>query len=220
MRTCMRLSGHHLHLDLSIRLYRGNCRNPNPRDSTLHDACWGKFISVIVVVSTALTLLRQFWCWIGNGSRYTAERYAGEYAWMWAVLVVSVFTYVPITFVALGIRLKFNKDQWCRFEFDRQPRIEGQRRIAISMSMYVGYRLDAKTFWLIPLLTSYPAVYFVLVIPISIVPGSDVPGPAWAQTLGLGWALVGLGLPKVKPDPEPRLGPGSGLVGLEPGLDF
>jgi hypothetical protein len=49
---------------------------------------------------------------------------------------------------------------------------------------------------------------------------SDVPGPAWAQTLGLGWALVGLGLPKVKPDPEPRLGPGSGLVGLKPGLDF
>ena len=49
---------------------------------------------------------------------------------------------------------------------------------------------------------------------------SDVPGPAWAQTLGLGWALVGLGLPKVKPDPELRLGPGSGLVGLKPGLDF
>jgi hypothetical protein len=47
---------------------------------------------------------------------------------------------------------------------------------------------------------------------------SDVPGPAWAQSPGLGWALVGLGLPDPKPDPELRLGLGLGLVGLKPGL--
>jgi hypothetical protein len=47
---------------------------------------------------------------------------------------------------------------------------------------------------------------------------SDVPGPAWAQSPGLGWALAGSGLQKPKPDPELRAGPGLGLVGLEPGL--
>ena len=47
---------------------------------------------------------------------------------------------------------------------------------------------------------------------------SDVPGPAWAQSLGLGWALAGSGLQKPKPNPELRARPGLGLVGLEPGL--
>jgi len=47
---------------------------------------------------------------------------------------------------------------------------------------------------------------------------SDVPGPAWAQSPGLGWASAGLGLPKPKPDPELRAGLGLGLVGLEPGF--
>ena len=37
---------------------------------------------------------------------------------------------------------------------------------------------------------------------------SDVPGPAWAQTLGLDWASVGLGLPEPKPNPELRASPG------------
>jgi hypothetical protein len=40
---------------------------------------------------------------------------------------------------------------------------------------------------------------------------SDVPGPAWAQS-------PGLGLLKLKPSPELRAGPGLGLVGLKPGL--
>ena len=47
---------------------------------------------------------------------------------------------------------------------------------------------------------------------------SDVPGRAWAQTLGSGWASEGLGLRNLKPDPELRAGLGSGLVGLKPGL--
>jgi hypothetical protein len=47
---------------------------------------------------------------------------------------------------------------------------------------------------------------------------SDVPGRAWAQALGSGWALEGLGLRNLKPDPELRAGLGLGLVGLKPGL--
>jgi len=92
-----------------------------------------------------------FWCWIGNGSRYNAERYAGEYAWMWAALGVSALTYIPLFFVALGIGLRFNKDKWYGFEFYREHnQIGGQRRRAIKMIIY-------------------PFVYFILVIPISVV---------------------------------------------------
>jgi hypothetical protein len=40
--------------------------------------------------------------------------------------------------------------------------------------------------------------------------GSDVLGLAWAQTLGLGWALEGLGLRNPRPDPELRAGLGLG----------
>ena len=47
---------------------------------------------------------------------------------------------------------------------------------------------------------------------------SDVPGWAWAQASGLGWAFKGSGLRKVKPDPKLLAGLGLGLVGLEPGL--
>ena len=45
-----------------------------------------------------------------------------------------------------------------------------------------------------------------------------MPGPAWAQSPGLGWASVGSGLLILKPDPEPEVGPGLGLVRPEPGL--
>ena len=48
---------------------------------------------------------------------------------------------------------------------------------------------------------------------------SDVPGPAWAQSPGLGRASAGSGLQILKPDPEPTVGPGLGLVRLEPGLE-
>jgi hypothetical protein len=47
----------------------------------------------------------------------------------------------------------------------------------------------------------------------SSISGSDVPGPAWAQS-------PGLGLSNLKPGPELRPGLGLGLVGLEPGLQI
>ena len=52
----------------------------------------------------------------------------------------------------------------------------------------------------------------------DILSASDVPGRAWAQALGSGWASEGLGLRNLRPDPELRAGPGLGLVGLKPGL--
>jgi len=96
-------------------------------------------------------LLRQFWCWIGDGSRYTAERYTGEYVWMWIALGVSAVTYIPLAFVAQGIGLRVNGNRWYRFELYRRDdiRAEDQKK---SISMIV-----------------YPFVYFWLVIPLSVV---------------------------------------------------
>jgi hypothetical protein len=65
---------------------------------------------------------------------------------------------------------------------------------------------------------SSTSLSFWVVLLCFLVASSDVPGPAWAQASGLGWALEGSGLLKLKPDPELRAGPGLGLVGLEPGL--
>lgn len=92
-----------------------------------------------------------FWCWIGNGSRYNAERYAGEYAWMWIALSISVITYVPLFLVARGT-LRVNPNHWWKFKLYGQgdARLEGQRRRAIGM-------------------IAYPVVYFILVIPTSVV---------------------------------------------------
>ena len=50
------------------------------------------------------------------------------------------------------------------------------------------------------------------------VSNSDVPGPAWAQSLGLGWVPVGLGFTKLKSSPELRAQLGLGLVRLKPRL--
>jgi len=92
-----------------------------------------------------------FWCWIGDGTRYNAERYSGEYMWMWIALSVSVLTYVPLAFVAIGV-LRVSTDNWWKFERNgrRDAQVEGQRRRSISM-------------------IAYPVVYFILVIPTSIV---------------------------------------------------
>ena len=135
--------GYRLCLDLSIRFYRGNCRYTNPRDSTLHDPGWSEFISAIDVMAMVRTLtsLRQFWCWIGNGSRYNAERYAGEYAWMWTALAVSVITYIPLSVVARGIELGVNRNRWYIIELRKQDgtQAEGQTRRSINMIAYVIY---------------------------------------------------------------------------------
>jgi len=92
-----------------------------------------------------------FWCWIGNGSRYNKERYAGEYVWMWIALSVSALTYIPLSFVALGI-LRVSQTHWWKFELHGrgEAQVEGQKRRSISM-------------------IAYPVVYFILVIPTSVV---------------------------------------------------
>lgn len=50
----------------------------------------------LIAVHAVFILLPQFWCWIGNGSRYNAERLTGEYVWMWIALSVSLLMYIPL----------------------------------------------------------------------------------------------------------------------------
>ena len=71
----------------------------------------------VLGVYVLLLINQQFWCWIGNGSKYNVERLAGEYVWMWIALAVSLLTYIPLVWKcwALGIRLlsyvRFSKIQ-------------------------------------------------------------------------------------------------------------
>jgi len=92
-----------------------------------------------------------FWCWIGNGSRYNAERFAGEYVWMWIALAISVITYVPLSFMAQGV-LRVHHNHWWKFEFHRPDGLQGEGQVRRSIGMI-----------------AYPVVYFILVMPISVV---------------------------------------------------
>jgi hypothetical protein len=59
---------------------------------------------------------------------------------MWTTLGVSVITYIPLAFVALGISLRFNSDHWRKFEIHREV-VEGQTRAGISMIAYVVFSM-------------------------------------------------------------------------------
>lgn len=82
-------------------------------------------------------LSQQFWCWMGgNGTQYDRERIGGEYAWIWAALIISVISYVPLSLITLGI-LRVSPTQWWRWKFEFRGRhdapTDGQKRRSIKM---------------------------------------------------------------------------------------
>jgi hypothetical protein len=99
---------------------------------------------------------------------------------MWTALAVSIFTYVPLFFIALGIGLRTNQDRWCRFEFYRQPdQVEDQKRKAISMIVYVCYRLNAKDISAhLPFPPVIPSCISCLLYPSALSVGSAASGVA------------------------------------------
>jgi len=110
------------------------------------------FIGVTVGTNTHIMAPDPFWCWIGgNGMQSYRERLAGEYAWIWAALIISVITYVPLSFVALGV-LRVSPTHWWKFEVHgrHDAPTDSQKRRSISM-------------------ITYPIVYLILVTPISFV---------------------------------------------------
>jgi hypothetical protein len=125
---------------LSHHIYSGNCGHTNPRNPTLYGASWSEYLSPSNACRHCIYVVEKSWCWIGNGSRYNPERYAGEYVWMWVALGVSVITYVPLALFAIGIRLGFNSGRWWRFKIHKIAQGDGVRE-SISMIAYVDFLL-------------------------------------------------------------------------------
>jgi hypothetical protein len=98
-------------------------------------------------------LLQQFWCWIHPGSRYNAQRIVGEYVWIWSVVVISVFTYIPLALVVRG-NLSVSANYWWKFTFHQKQ--EGRRKPMLMMIAYVGYQLKLESVKLILTLHQLP----------------------------------------------------------------
>ncbi|KAI0058574.1 hypothetical protein BV25DRAFT_1840948 [Artomyces pyxidatus] len=96
--------------------------------------------------SFCTTQEKEYWCWVGE--RYRSERIAGEYLWLWTALFSSVLMYVPLYFWTQGF-LSVDPHTWWRFRVHRRSASPGSPR-ALGM-------------------LAYPAVYSVLVLPLSIV---------------------------------------------------
>jgi len=88
-----------------------------------------------------------YWCWIG--SKYNAERLAGEYLWMWIALCASVVMYPPVHFWMKGY-LSVDENKWYKFRLEKSE-VEGssQRRATLGILLY-------------------PLTYSLTVIPLSV----------------------------------------------------
>ncbi|KIM83330.1 hypothetical protein PILCRDRAFT_819583 [Piloderma croceum F 1598] len=96
-----------------------------------------------------------YWCWIGDGTRYDAERIAGEYLWLWITLFVSILAYIPLFFWAQG-NITVSTEHWWEITFHSSKENiqgidpDGRRRRSLGM-------------------IAYPLVYSVIVLPLSVV---------------------------------------------------
>ena len=71
----------------------------------------------------------QDWCWIN--ARYSGDRLAGEYVWMWIALFASVMLYIPLYFWAEGY---WSVDEHNNFHWSSADRIGyAQRRATLGM---------------------------------------------------------------------------------------
>jgi len=113
------------------------------------------FVSISVAVHTKgsdhYETPTPFWCWIGNGQRYNAERIAGEYFWLWLTLLVSIFTYGPLFFWMRG-NITVDPKRWCKVRFHAKKSENPPEATRRSMCMI-----------------AYPFVYSIVVLPLSAV---------------------------------------------------
>jgi len=118
------------------------------------------FVSVGVSVHTRGSNYYEtptpYWCWIGDGEQYNAERIAGEYFWLWITLFITTFSYIPLFFWARGL-VSVSPEHWWKIRFHSNRETEGvqiidprQKRRALGM-------------------IAYPLVYSVIVLPLSVV---------------------------------------------------
>jgi len=97
-----------------------------------------------------------YWCWIGDGQRYNAERIAGEYIWLWVTLLMAIFTYIPLFFWARGM-ISISPEHWWKIRFHSNRETEGVQ--------IIDPRKKRRALGMI----AYPLVYSVIVLPLSVV---------------------------------------------------
>lgn len=117
------------------------------------------FVSISVSVhtrdSTYYETPTPYWCWIGDGHRFNAERIAGEYIWLWITLFGSILAYIPLFFWARG-NITVSLEHWWHIRFHSNKENvqgidpDGRKRRSLGM-------------------IAYPLVYSVIVLPLSVV---------------------------------------------------
>jgi hypothetical protein len=146
----------------------------------------------VVLVWRKLTPYLQFWCWIGQG--FSAERLAGQYFWFWLTLFLSFALYLPLLLLFLGVIKEGNS--WfspTKVEPEKEEEYktnssieEGNDHSTHSQTAdkpTTEFRSKPAEVWtaiayaLLSLLTaknltlgpSYPSVYCLMILPLSIV---------------------------------------------------
>ena len=73
----------------------------------------------------------QYWCWISP--KYSAERLAGEYIWLWIALFASLIVYIPLYFWTEG-RFSVDKDRWYIFHLEkRDDQVESRGAVRLLL---------------------------------------------------------------------------------------
>ncbi|KZT22589.1 hypothetical protein NEOLEDRAFT_1149961 [Neolentinus lepideus HHB14362 ss-1] len=76
------------------------------------------------------------WCWIGE--KYTVQRLAGEYIWMWTTLIASVAAYIPLYFLWRG-NVTVDGVHWWKFHVHRRA-VNTENSGKLSLSMLAWYQ--------------------------------------------------------------------------------
>jgi len=95
-----------------------------------------------------------YWCWIGQ--HFQAEEIAGEYAWFWVTLLVSIALYLPLFLLHLGV-IEPGQSWYAPTPNQERGEVQVQSK-ALS-------RKPPKLWTAIV----YPSVYFLVIMPLSIV---------------------------------------------------
>ncbi|KIJ42229.1 hypothetical protein M422DRAFT_254636 [Sphaerobolus stellatus SS14] len=110
----------------------------------------------------SITDLSAKGCWVG--SRYTAQRIAGAYFWLWFTAAISIIIY-PVMFLCLRGSITNEEKRWWRvhFRFSHQPH-------GVGLFTRRGDKSAAKDAFLTLL---YPLAYIGIILGLSIVRWSD-----------------------------------------------
>jgi hypothetical protein len=88
---------------------------------------------------TGVNPFRQFWGWIGNGSRYNVEHLAREYTWIWVGICVSTIAYGVLLYLVDRGATRVSQTCWAKFELQIQghAQVEGKTRRSVNIIVYV-----------------------------------------------------------------------------------